>query len=297
MASEERRGGPESVKDAFEGRDLLVGRPEGAEGRQSGGAAGAPPAAVAPQPDRHGDAIREILETVRATAARIDALQDVPEQEHEAAALTQAVEDARGALAEAAELAARRDGQASAGARALAEAATSLKTQGEALDKRLRAAGTQAQANARQAKETAGHAETAAQGMLDMKQTAMALDSRLCTLGEDLLRISDRLRLRRWRFGLGVAAASFVFFVLGAVLQGETDVMSLGDPHHEWNGYVAEHYAPTLAACASKARQHDEAVRCQMYVGPSRELTVPLYPDVTLEKVPPEEEFDGAMDR
>ena len=291
-----RRGGPEFGEEGFEGRDLLVGRPERAESRQSAGAAQASPAAMSAQPGAHDEAIREILETVRAMAARFDALQGVPGPEHETAealaletaALTQAVEDARGALAKAAELAARPDGAVEA-ARTLAKSVAALKAQGEALDKRLRAAGTQAQANARQAKETAEHAEIAAQGMLDMKQTAMVLDSRLRTLGEDLLRIADRLRWRQWRFGLGIAAASFVFFLLGAVLQGETDVMSLGDPHHEWNNYVAEYYAPTLAACASKARQHDRIVSCLVHVGPAQGWTVPLYPDVNLEKVPPDE--------
>ena len=128
MAPEgERRGGPESGKGDFAGRDLLVGRPEGAAVDKP--SAGAAPAAISPQPGAHDDAIREILETLQATAARIDALQDAPGPAHETAealaretaALTQAVEDARGALAKAAELAARRDGQASAGARVLAE--------------------------------------------------------------------------------------------------------------------------------------------------------------------------------
>ena len=77
MAPEgEGRGGPESGRDDFEGRDLLVGRPEGAEGRLAAGAAPPLPAATSLQPGAHDDAIREILETVRATAARIDALQD-----------------------------------------------------------------------------------------------------------------------------------------------------------------------------------------------------------------------------
>ena len=305
MAPEERRGDRESGVESFEGRDLLVGRPEGAEGRQSAGAAATPPAATSPQPGAHDDAIREILETVRATATRVDALQDAPGPEHESAealtretaALTQAVEDARGALAKSAELAARQDGQASAGARALAEAAASLKTQGEALDKRLRATGQQAQANARQAKETAGHAEIAAEGMAEMKRAATALDGSLRIHTENMFRITRRLRWRPWLIGLSVAAASFVFFVVGAVLQREANVMSFGDPRYAWNDFVAEHYAPTLAACTSRARQLDETVRCQMYVGPSPELTVPLYPDVGLTKVPPEEEFDGAMDR
>ena len=153
MAPEgERRGNPESGKGDFDGRDLLVGRPEGAEDRPTASAAQAPPAAMSQQPDAHDDAIREILATVQAMAARIDALQDTPEPAHETtealahetAALTQAVEDARGALAKAAELPAQRDGQASAGARALAEGAAALKTQGEALDERLRASGLQA---------------------------------------------------------------------------------------------------------------------------------------------------------
>ena len=65
--------------------------------------------------------------------------------------------------------------------------------------------------------------------------------------------------------------------------------MSLGDPHHEWNDYVAEHYAPTLAACTSRARHHDQIVSCLVPVGPARGWTVPLYPDVSLEKVPPDE--------
>ena len=293
MAREERRGSPDSSKDAFAGRDLLVGRPEGAEGRQSAGAAGTPPAATAPQPGAHDDTIREILETVRTTAARIDALQKAPGPEHETAealareraALTQAVEDTRGALAKATELAAQRDGQASADGRTLAEAAAALKTQGATLDKRLRATGKQAEATARQA-------QAAAEGMEEMKQTAMALDSRLRTVGEDLLRIADRLRWRRWRFGLGIAAASFVFFVLGAVLQGETDVMSLGDPHHEWNDHVVEHFAPLLAACASKARLEDKPIGCPLTIYPTREVAIPFPPDVTLTESPPEDDSD-----
>ena len=170
MAPGGRRDSPGSEDDRLDGRDLLVGRPEGAEGRSVAGAAGAAPATTSPQPGAHDDAIREILETVRATAARIDALQEAPGPEHEmaealareTAALTRAVEDARGALAEAAEVAAQQDGQATAGAQALAKSVAALKAQGEALDKRIRATGTQTQANARQVKETAGQAEAPA---------------------------------------------------------------------------------------------------------------------------------------
>ena len=289
MAPEgERRGDPESGKDAFEGRDLLIGRPGGAEGRPAADAAATPPAttATSPRPHAHDDAIREILETVRTTAVRIDELRDVPGPEHETAealaretaALTQAVEDARGTLAKAAELAARRDGQASAGAKALAEGAAALKTQGAALDKRLRATGEQA--------------EAAADGIEDIKQTAKALDLRLSAFCDELLRIAEWRRWRHWRFGLGIAAASFVFFVLGAVLQRETDVVSFGDPRHEWNAHVVEHFAPLLAACASKARLEDKPIGCPLTIYPSREVAIPFSPDVTLSELPPEEDSD-----
>ena len=288
---EERRGRPESGKGDFEGRDLLIGRPEGAKGRPTAGAAGTPQATTSPQPSTHDDAIREILETVRATAARVDALQDAPGPEHETAealaretaALTQAVADARGTLAKAAELVARRDGQASAGARALAEAAAALKTQGEALDKRLRATGKQA--------------EAAAQGMAEMKQTATALDSSLRVHAENMFRINQNQRWRPWLTGLAIAAASFVFFALGAVLQREASVVFFGDPRHEWNDFVAEHYAPTLAACASEARTDNVIIGCRLRIHPSLDVTIPLYPDVTLIDVPPEEHPDPAAEQ
>ena len=97
--------------------------------------------------------------------------------------------------------------------------------------------------------------------------------------------------------GLGIAAASFVFFVLGAVLQGETDVMSLGDPHHEWNDHVVEHFAPLLAACASKARLEDKPIGCPMTIYPTREVAIPFPPDVTLTESPPEDDSDPTAER
>ena len=288
---EERRDGPESAEGDFDGRDLLVGRPEGVEGRPAAGASGTPQAATSPQPGAHDDAIREILETVRTTADRIDALQEAPGPEHETAdalaretaALTQAVEDARGALAKSAELAARRDGQASAGARALAEGAAALKAQGEALDKRLRATGRQAAA--------------AAEGMAEMKQTATALESSLRIHAENMFRINQNQRWRPWLTGLAIAAASFVFFALGAVLQREASVVSFGDPRRAWNDFVAEHYAPTLAACASEARTDNVIIGCRLRIHPSLDVTIPLYPDVVLTDVPPEEHPDPTADR
>ena len=293
----EKRRSAQSDKGEFEGRDLLVGRPEEVvEDRPAAGAADVPPATPTPQPAEpspqpaaHDDAIAEILETVRATAARIDALQDTSapapetakELARETAALTQAVADARGALAKAAELAARKDGAAEA-ARTLAQGAAALKTQGEALDQRIHAMDQQS--------------AVAAHSVEDMNQSATALGDQLRSLRNDLSRIADRLRWRYWRFGLAVAGAAFVFFALGAVLQREADVMSFGDPRHAWNDFVAEHYAPSLALCASKARLDDRTIRCGLDIDPSMDVTVPFYPG-TLTRVPSEGEFDPKVEQ
>ncbi len=282
----ENRTGPQSRDWSVEGRDLLVGRPgQEAVDKSATKAERSPRSLPSLEGDAHAEALREILATVRATAARIDALQAVPTPNLEAAealaretaALIQAVTDARGALAKAAELAAGRDGAAEA-ARALAGAAAALKTQGEALDQRIRATNRQS--------------VVAAHSMADMNQSATALNDQLRTLGNDLLRTSDRLRWRHWRFGLAVAAASFIFFALGAVLQREADVMSFGDPRQAWNDFVAEHYAPTLAACASEARSGNVIIGCRIRIYPSLAVTIPLYPDITLTDVPPEEQDD-----
>ncbi|MDE0048554.1 MAG: hypothetical protein OXO52_02115 [Rhodospirillales bacterium] len=291
MAPDKRRGGPESGNNEFDGRDLLVGRPGGAEGRSAAGAAGTAQTAASPQPGAHDDAIREILETVRATAARIDALQEAPGPEHETAealareraALTQAVDDARGTLAEAAEIAAQQDGQTSAGAQALAESAAALKTQGAALDKRLRATGKQT--------------EAAAQSIAGMKEAAAALDDRLRTHAEEVLRAARRQRWRPWLTGLAIGSASFLFFIVGAVLQRETDVVSFGDPRYEWNDYVVEHFAPLLGICASKARLEDRLIPCRLEIEPSLDVTVPFYPGGTVKVETSEGEFDPTVDQ
>ena len=74
--------------------------------------------------------------------------------------------------------------------------------------------------------------------------------------------------------------------------------MAFGDPRHEWNDHIVEHYAPTLAAaCASKARLDDKTIGCRLIIDPSLELTVPFYPDVTLTEVLPEVHLDPAVER
>ena len=131
VAEDETRRSTESGESDFDGRDLLMGRPEGAAARTPATRTEkTPPPAPSLQSDARDDPIREILKTVQATVARIDGLHVTPGPEHntaealvrEAAALNQAVADARGAFAKAAELAARRDAAAEA-AQALAGAA------------------------------------------------------------------------------------------------------------------------------------------------------------------------------
>ena len=74
--------------------------------------------------------------------------------------------------------------------------------------------------------------------------------------------------------------------------------MSFGDPRYQWNDHVVEHFAPLLAAaCASKARLDDKTIECLLSIYPSREVTVPFYPDVTLEEAPPEGHFEPTTDR
>jgi len=60
-----------------------------------------------------------------------------------------------------------------------------------------------------------------------------------------------------------VAAAAAVFFALDLVLQRATNMTSFGDPRDAWNDYIAEHYAPTLAACASEARTDHTTIGCR----------------------------------
>ncbi len=73
--------------------------------------------------------------------------------------------------------------------------------------------------------------------------------------------------------------------------------MSFGDPRREWNDHVVEHFAPLLAACASKARLNDESVGCTLNIYPTREVTIPFYPEVRLNDAPSEQRSDPTAER
>ena len=295
-----RRGGRSSGEDGFEGRDLLVGRPEqtAASGGADAGPGATPEQTISQVAGAHDDAIREILgtvreilEAVREGVARKDTLGATRERTNEATAaldqakakLAQVVEDARGVLAEAAELAAGRDGEAAAAARVLVEGAAELTAQGEALDQRLDVTGQQAQA--------------ATQALEKMISAATALESRLRFLSDSIAReIRDR-RWRRWLKGLTVATAAIAVFVLGAVMQRETLIFTFGDPRHQWNAHVVEHYAQMLATCATKARHDQAEVKCLVPVDPSPSVTIPLYAGTTYGRGSAEGAFDPATKR
>ena len=307
MGPEDRRGGRASGKDEFEGRDLLVGRPQGAEGRPGAGAEQSPTAATSSQATAHESTIREILEKVRAMAAKIDTLPSATGPENEttealaretaALALAQAVEDARGSLAETAEFAAQREKKASSGAGVLTEGVAALDRRGKALAKLIRTTGQQAEETDRHVNESAGQAKEVTKGMTGLKETAEALELSLRDHAQNVSRTTKRLRWRPWLMGLALGAVSFIFFVVGAVSQRETDVVSFGDPRHEWNEFVAEHYAPTIAACASEARTDNVIIRCRLRIRPRLDMTIPLYPGVILTDVPPEEQTDPTTER
>ena len=183
-----------------------------------------------------------------------------------------------------------RNGAAEA-VRVLDQGVGALRVQGEVLDQRLQATG-------QQANQTGWQAETVAQGIKEMMPAARSLEGSLRIHADNMSRINRNHRWRRWLTGFGIAAASFVFFVLGRGAAGscwarcccgETDVVSFGDPRQEWNDFVLEEYAPTIAGCASWARLNQETIRCQLYLDPSLEVTIPLYPDATVEEVPSDE--------
>ncbi len=73
-------------------------------------------------------------------------------------------------------------------------------------------------------------------------------------------------------------------------------MVSFGDPRREWNEFVAEHYAPTLAACASMARVDKYTVRYVLFVDPSLQVTVPHHPDLNLERLSPKGDSEAAAE-
>lgn len=319
MGPEDRRGGRESADDELEGRDLLVGRPQGAEIRPDAGTEQSPSATTSSQPGAHNENIREILETVRATAAKIDALEAAsgsdPENEKgdalaretaaltgaktaladeraalagERAALAQALKAARGSLAKAAALAARWEEKASSEASVLSQDIAALKKENAALGTYVGEAHKLAYKVSEQMHTAMSERKSVYDSKVDLQETVKGMADTLRvhaeSLGvhaENMLRINRNHRLRPLRIGLAFGAASLVFFLLGTVLQAEVDVLSLGDEYREWNDHVLEHYGPTLALCAMRATSAEKTGRCRIDIEPVPEITIPFsYPEL-----------------
>ena len=85
--------------------------------------------------------------------------------------------------------------------------------------------------------------------------------------------------------------------LIGLFLAGWMEPPFPGARRHAWNEFVIEHYAPTLAACASEARVDNVIIGCRLLIDPSLDATIPFYPDVTLTDVPPEEHSKSTADR
>ena len=285
-----RRGSPRN--EGFEGRDLLIGRPEpaAASGEADDGRGTKPPRAPSPTAgadDRH----RENLARLAAIETQIKSLKTLMEAGREAdrvlarevAALGKGEEKSRGVLAAVVELAEEREAEAAAAARVLDEGVARLTEQGEGLERRL--------------DETSRQAETVAGALGEMNEAAGRFTKRLDSLSGTISReIRDR-RLSRSVRALALAATVVVSITLGAFVQRETFFLTLGDPRHEWNAYVIERYAPTLAACASEAWRTQISIRCVMTVNASLPVTVPLDTGKKLKDASTEGVFDPEAER
>ena len=275
MARRDRKGGNRDSGEAgFEGRDLLIGRPEppasGGKGDADSGTT--VPQASSEMADADNNPSREVLTRLVAIQTELKSLNATSESERKAAdalardvaALRSAMEKALVVLAGASELAEGRDGEAAAAARVLTEGVAALKAQGEALDRRV--------------VETGERAETAARLINEMIEAAEGLRKRLVSISDSISQEFANRRRRRWMVGLALTAVAIVAFPLGALVQRETFFFTLGNPRHEWNAYFVEHYAPRLSACASEAWAIRKRIRCRMEVGPSLPVPVTVYP-------------------
>lgn len=280
-------------EEGFEGRDLLIGRPEppAASGKPDGGSDTSAPQSTTRAADADDDLSRQILARLAEIQTELNSLKTTTESERKAvaalarevAALRQAVEDARGVLAEAAELVAGRDGEAAAAARVLTEGEAALTAHGDALDRRL--------------DETGQRVETAREVLEKMIQAAEGLAERLGFLSASISREFASRRRRRWMAGLALTAVAMAAFPLGALVQRETFFLTLGDPRHEWNAYFVEHYAQRLSACASEAWAISKRIRCGLVVGPSLPVPVTVYPGIRPGVPPAEASADSSAKR
>ena len=291
MARRDREGDGGN-SDGFEGRDLLIGRPEpaAASGEADAGHSTKSPPVPAPTADSD-DRHRESLARLAAIETQLKSLKALMESGREAdralarevAALGKGEERSRGVLAAVVELAEERKAEAAAAARVLDEGVARLTEQGEGLERRL--------------DQTSLKAETVAGALNQMSEAAGRFTKRLDSLSGTISReVRDR-RLSRSARALALAATVVVSIALGALVQRETFFLTFGDPRHEWNAYFVEHYAQRLSECASEAWALRTRIRCGLIVGPSLPVPVSVSPGAEPGVPPAGESADSTAKR
>ena len=258
--------------ERIEGRDLLLGRPEGASR--------APPG-VSSELRRTAEELRQAVEELRSASRDEELLRKILAAAQ--AAEPRPDEELLRELLEALRTLPGRAGAARPGDSAVAE--DTLKAYVRELGERVLAAHRAADAAteavavlrgqtvaAREAfEETARRVGTDVAGL---REASAKYERAARAASEEVLR---RLQsLRPWRPWLAapvaVAAAAGVLF-LGALAQQEFGVMD--GLRHKWNAYVAERYASPLAFCAARAKLDGEAVVCRLNVVPPTNVAVP----------------------
>ena len=238
----------------LEGRDLLLGRPEGASR-----AAQAVPAQA--------EELRRAVEDLRSAARERDeellrkilaAVQARSPDEELLRELLEALRTADPALA----------GDA-AHVRELSEHVLAAHRAADAATDAVAALRGQTVAAREAFEETSRRVGTDVAGL---REASAKYERAARAASEEVLR-----RLRSpWRPWLAapvaIAAAAGVLF-LGALAQQEFGVMD-GLRHH-WNAYVADRYASPIAFCAAKAELDGEAVICRLNVVPPTGVAVP----------------------
>ena len=262
----------------LEGRDLLLGRPEGASRAQPGVSSRS-----AEELTRAAEQLRQAVEDLRSAARErdeelfrkiLEAAQAAQPDEELLRELLEALRTFRartsrpGALAEDALKAHVRElGEHVLAAHRAADAATGAGV----------AFRTQTVAAREAFEETARRVGTDVAGL---REASAKYERAARAAAEEVLR---RLRsLRPWRPWLAVpgavAAVAGVLF-LGALAQMEFGVVT--DLRRDWNAYVAERYALLIAVCAAKANLDNDTVSCRLEIDPAP-VTVPFYPGGTI---------------
>ena len=249
----------------LEGRDLLLGRPEGAGRAQPGVSSRS-----AEELTRAAEQLRQAVEDLRSATRERD--EELFRKILEAAQAAQPDEELLRELLEALRTFRARTGRPGALAedalkahvRELGEHVLAAHRAADAATGAVVAFRTQTVAAREAFEETARRVGTDVAGL---REASAKYERAARAASEEVLR---RLRsLRPWRPWLAVpgavAAAAGVLF-LGALAQREFGVMD--DLRHEWNGYVANRYGAPIAVCAAKAKLDGEAVVCRLNVVP-----------------------------